>query len=269
MCIDLGQWRPAASHALAAWSYANTIGHVGLAGWACGMQATVAFWDRRPREALLAIRRGQEHITTGPLAVRSHSLAARAWSHHGDVDQTVRAVRAAEDARAQIGNDPDDLHDGIGGLFRWDSTRQEMCASSAYLQVAHLRHEDLDPERLRWLIEQVAVHARRALSASHAAAPGARSVTLETSMTLDMATSHAILGDEQGTRETLASVFDLPAEHRTVPLLYRMGHLRAALTQISMRWAHDLDQQLQDFTRTAPPVRQARPLPPGPAQPSD
>jgi hypothetical protein len=260
MCIDVGQWRHAADHALAAWTYANTIGHDGLAGWARGMQATVAFWDDRPRDAVLAIRRGQEHIASGPLAVRLHSLAARAWSHGGNVDHTIRSVRAAEGARDCSSNQVDDLHDSIGGLFRWDTTRQEMCASSAFLQLLCFR-EDLEPTRIRWLADQVVQHAQRALAASRTN-QDTRSVTLETSMSLDMATAYLVLGDAERVQETLVDVFSLPAEHRTYPLLYRLGHLQSRLIQISSRWTHDLGEQIDDFRAAAIPPKVARALPP-------
>ncbi|MGH8909709.1 MAG: hypothetical protein ACRD0K_25265 [Egibacteraceae bacterium] len=263
MCIDFGQWRPAADHARAAWTYANAIGHSGLAGWARGMQATVAFWDKRPKEAVLAVRRGTEYVSAGPLAVRLHSLAARAWSHTGNVDRTVRAVRAAEDTRG--GSDIDDeLHDSVGGLFRWDTARQEMCAASAYLQLVDLRHGDIDQTQLRWLTDQVALHSQRALAASRTAAPGTRSATLETSMRLDMATAYTLLGDERRVQETLAGIFDLPAEHHTYPLLYRLGHLRAELGRLPTRWARELCAQIQDFTGTATPLQAARSLLAGP-----
>jgi hypothetical protein len=252
ICIDVAHWRAAADHALAAWTYANTIGHTGLAGWARGMQATVAFWDKRPKDALLAIRRGERYVTTGPLAVRSYSLAARTWSHNGDIEETVRAVRAAEEKRELCGGDAEDLHDSVGGLFRWDTTRQEMCAASAYLQLVYLRSDDLDTERLCWLADQGIVHAERALEASRVATPGARSAALETSMSLDMATAYAILGDARGARDLIAGVFELPAERHTYPLLYRLRHLRTELAKIPQRWAHELDAQLHDVTAALP-----------------
>ncbi|MGH8903966.1 MAG: hypothetical protein ACRDYA_20385 [Egibacteraceae bacterium] len=262
ICIDFGQWRPGADHARAAWTYANTIGHSGLAGWARGMQATVAFWDRRPKEAVLAIRRGTEHVSAGPLAVRLYSLAARAWSHGGNVDRTVRAVRAAEDTRG--GSDMDDeLHDSVGGLFRWDTARQEMCAVDAYLQLVDLRQRDLDQMQLRWLTDQVVLHGQRALAASLTAAPGARSATLETSMRLDVATAYTLLGDERRVQETLAGIFDLPADRHTYPLLYRLGRLRAELGRLSQRWARELCAQIQDATGAATPLQAARSLLPG------
>jgi hypothetical protein len=170
-------------------------------------------------------------------------------------------VRAAEDTRDCSSSAVDDLHDNIGGLFRWNTTRQEMCASSAFLQLLY-RGEDLDPSRIRWLADQVIQHAQRALAASRVS-PDTRSVTLETSMSLDMATACLLIGDAQRMRDTLADVFNLPAEHRTYPLLYRLGHLKSHLVRISSRWTYDLGEQIDDFKAAAIPPKMARALPPG------
>ncbi|MFC4906902.1 hypothetical protein [Actinomadura gamaensis] len=250
LCIDLGHERSATEHALAAWTFGQTIGHNGLAGWGRGMQATVAFWDRRPRDAIASMQRAEQYVTSGPMAVRAASLTARAWSHNGNINQTVLAVRRAEElASTAAGND--DLSDGIGGLLRWDTTRREMCAASAYVQLLCLLRTEIDREKLIWLADQVVHHASRALASSERAPHQGRSIALETSMRLDMATAAIILGDHDRVRDALADLFELPDQRRTYPLLYRTGHASAVLSAIRDPWARELTDEMRHFTAKA------------------
>jgi hypothetical protein len=253
LSLDLGYPEAAAEHALAAWAYGNMIGHNGLCVWARGMQSAIAFWSKRPRDAVAAVRRGQEHAPAGIPAVRLHGIQARAWSHLGNIEQTVQAVHAAEDARADShGGDP--LHEGIGGVFAWGEDRQELCAGSAYLQLAYMMSGNRNQPELDKILARVIHHIERALGLFQQAVPVRRSSTIESSARVDLAAAHLLQGDLEKTQDTLTSILDLPADRRTQRVLTRLDHLRGQLADPHLTRssrARQLNEQILDFTATA------------------
>lgn len=248
--VSMGQHRAAGDHALAAWTYADTIGHAGLAAWSRGMQSSAAWWDQRPREALLAVRRGEEYVTTGRSAARLHGISARAWSHTGNVSRTLQAVHAAEQAHEHGGESADDLHDVIGGVFRWTAVRQELCASTALLHIV-TRLTGADTADVRRLTTDAANHARHALALSRAEPEETRWLALELSAALDMAAACLLQGDLRGAQDVMKPVFALPVDQRTFPLLFRVDKVRSQLAGSASRTAHELVEQAADFVATA------------------
>ncbi|GAA4188335.1 hypothetical protein GCM10022252_23430 [Streptosporangium oxazolinicum] len=258
-CIDLGEHRMATDHARAAWVHGNNIGHVPLAVWARGMQATSSYWNDCPGDALIAVRRGEEHRPTGVAAARLSSIRARTWSHLGNPEQTLRAVRDAQDARATAQEDEDDL-EYVGGMFVWDLAREERCASSAFLEVVQRRHTELEPAALRHLTGLILDHAERALAISRAAPPEERSPIVDATILLDMSTARLLLGDVTAAHETLRSVLTLPEDMRTVPILRRLKGMRVPLAEVqATRAVHELAEDLVEFASGST----IRALPPG------
>ncbi|MEV7012920.1 hypothetical protein [Streptosporangium sp. NPDC051022] len=246
ICMDLGEHDFARDHARAAWSHANNIGHIGLAVWARGVQATASYWNDSPREALIAVNRGREHNPTGLVAARLHSITARAWSHLGNTEETLRAVHAAQDARAAGSASHDDLA-VVGGLFDWGPAREERCASTALLEVAQRRHEDLDAATLRRFVDLAVKHAERALQLELAAPADNRSPILRTTILLDMAAARVLLGDVSGAHETVQPVLELAPELRTFSVRYRLRTLRAPLGRLGTQAAQDLIEAVTVF----------------------
>src|SRR5690606_22085331 len=76
--MDLGRRGPADALARAAWTYGSVAGHASLMGWARGMQAQVALWDKRYHDALSYAEEGLSHLSTGSGGARLHMLKARA-----------------------------------------------------------------------------------------------------------------------------------------------------------------------------------------------
>lgn len=260
-CIDLGEHRMATDHARAAWVHGNNIGHVPLAVWARGMQATSSYWNDCPNDALVAVRRGEEHQPTGVAAARLSSIRARTWSHLGNPEQTLQAVRDAQDARASAQEGEDDL-EYVGGLFVWDPVREERCASSAFLEVVQRRHTELDPAALRHLTDLILDHAQRALAISQAAPPEERSPIVDATILLDMSTARLLLGDVAAAHATLRPVLTLPEDMRTIPILRRLKGMRVPLARMQeTRAVHELADDLVEFA-TGSTIRA---LPPGPS----
>ncbi|MBG0818433.1 hypothetical protein [Planomonospora sp. ID82291] len=257
--IDLGEHRWAHDHATAAWTHANNIGHGPLAVWARGMQATSSYWSDAPSDALVAVHRGEEHRPTGVPSARLNSIKARTWSHLGDADQVLQAVRAAQDARAAASGEDDDLA-YVGGVFEWDRIREERCASTAFLELTQRRHSELEAAALRYFTGLIIEHAGQALELSRAAPADQRSPIVEATILLDMSTAQLLLGDVAGAHATLRPVFALPADMRTFPVLHRLRGLRAPLAAMpTIRAVHDLRENLAVFAAAST----VRALPPG------
>lgn len=257
-CIDLGEMRMAVDHARAAWSYATSIDHVPLAVWARGMMATSAYWAGQPRDAVAAITKAGQHRPVGIAAARVHSIAARAWSHMGDTDRTVGSIRAAMEARA-ADQGGDELQ-GIGGVFDWDSVREQRCYSSALLQLLQIRREEFDPAAVRRFTGEVLAYTRAALQDAQAVPDEDRSPMVEATIGIEMATAWVIVGDVPSARQTLGGVLELPADLRTFPVLHRLHGLRAQLALASAgRAAGELSDDLASFiqgstVRALPPA---------------
>lgn len=245
-CIDLGSHQQAADHARAAWTHANNIGHVELMTWARGMQATSAYWGDSPRRALVAVRRGKEHNPTGVAAARLSSIEARTYSHLGDIQQTMSAVRAAREARASASGQ-DDL-DAVGGVFQWDLAREERCASTALVELISRRRNDLERAVLAQLTLEILAHCEHALATAQAVAPEKRSAIVEATILLDMGMAHLMGGDVSAAHETLASVFELPDDMRTFPVVHRAGSIRGELVHAQQtRGVYQLTEAVRSF----------------------
>jgi tetratricopeptide (TPR) repeat protein len=246
--FDLGNRDAAMEQARSAWIYGTHIGHRGLRAWARGMQALIAYWSGRPLEALHFAHGAQETAPSGTPLVRLRCIEARAWSHLGDLDETNRAVHAAQDAREYAGGD--DLHDGIGGEFGFERARQARCNGSAYLElgeagpaIEHIRHAiELftdQPPKQRWIKVEMQAHA-------------------------DLSAAHLLNGELDGAQEALVSVLAVPPELRVQGLTQRLGRVRALLVRSPFRLSREamqLGQQIEAFTANGA----GRMLPAGPS----
>ncbi|MFD8564701.1 hypothetical protein ACFV1N_46185 [Streptosporangium canum] len=248
--IDLGEHTHAADHARTAWTHASNIGHVDLMTWARGMQATSAYWGDSPQRALIAVRRGEDHHPTGVAAARLLSIKARTWSHLGDAQQTVLAVRAAQEARASAGG-IDDLS-VVGGVFLWDRAREKRCASTALVELIQRRRDDMEPATLARLTEEILRHCEEALVVARAVPSDQHSVIVDATILLDMGTARLLGGDVAAAQETLRPVFDLPPDMRTYPVLHRLKSIRGELaTTQQTRAVHELTEAVLGFAATS------------------
>jgi hypothetical protein len=132
--FDLAVWDAAAEQARAAHVYAELVDHRGLRAWARGTQALIAYWTGRPRQALAHVEAGLDRVPAGAAQARLRCIEARAWSHLGDPDRTIDALRAADDAHS-ADRGGDDLYDEVGGEFGWGPSRHAACAGTALLAI--------------------------------------------------------------------------------------------------------------------------------------
>jgi hypothetical protein len=161
------------------------------------------------------------------------------------------SVRAAIESRAAAG-ESDDLHDIIGGVFHWDEAREQRCHSSAYLQLISVRRDELQPRLVEQLTSEILQHTQRALAVSQAAPPSHRSLSVEATIGLDMATAFLLLGDVAAAQETLWPVLELSQDLRTHPVLYRLRGVRAQLGVLpASRGTAELSAAVTEFAATS------------------
>lgn len=237
--FDLGYPQPATEHARAARAYGEIIGHDELRAWSDGMLATIAFWSRRPSQALRIIDRGFTYAPGGTARVRLLSIAGRASAVQGDVEGTRTALSEADRLRAGDTN-TSDLHDRIGGEFGFDVVRQAFCAGTAYLRAGCVAD---------------AISACRRTIELYAQLPAAaRWPAAEAGAYVDLATAYVLSGDIGAAVDALRPVFALPADRQVYGVVQRLGSIRDALSDPALPKtgrSRALAEQLESFTADA------------------
>jgi hypothetical protein len=223
--MDMGRRAPADQLARAAFTYAGIAGHRSLMGWARGMQASVALWDRRYGDAVEYAEDGVRHLPYGSGAARLHMLRARALAVLAREEEAVEALRAADEARHRAGpgtpGEPhsgqysgphsgprDELHDGVGGEFAFRPAKHHYYASVARLHLGH--------------ISEAIEEGRRALELYATEDEQHRSYGCEAMTRAHLVVAHLVDGDEQSAREVLEPLLALPPDRR-------IGHLTTTL----------------------------------------
>ncbi|MCI0688541.1 MAG: XRE family transcriptional regulator [Sporichthyaceae bacterium] len=232
-CMDLSLWDAAMEFARAGYTYAEVIDHDGARAYSRGMQAQIAYWTGRTREALQYALAAAELAPAGIAQVRAQSILARAWSHRGDVAEVHAAIAAAEEGRDTDGDD--DLHDTIGGEFGFSAIRQARCGGTAFLRVGEAEH--------------AARHTRHALELVAAGPQGPWS-SVEAEARSDLAASQLLIGQLDAVVDSLAPIWDMPVAWRRNGLSGRVDHLRTLLS--APRWrgsaaARGLADQAEEF----------------------
>ena len=131
--MDLGRRVPADTLARAAWTYGRVAGHNAMMGWARGMQASVALWDKRFHDAAGYAEDGLTHLSRGAGGARLHMIRARASAMLGRGAEAVEALARADDARAE--GEGDELHDEMAGEFAFLPAKHRYYASVTRLHL--------------------------------------------------------------------------------------------------------------------------------------
>jgi transcriptional regulator with XRE-family HTH domain len=157
-CLDLGREEAADDLARAAWTHGRIIDHDPLMGWARGTQALAAIWDQRFDDAARHAEDGLNHVPGGRGAARIHAIHARALAACGDAVSARAAMTAAEKARADA--EHDDLHDGVGGEFTFDTAKLRYYEALALLDSGEPAEAERAAAAAIGLYEAVPVRAR-------------------------------------------------------------------------------------------------------------
>lgn len=247
---DLGYHDAAGEQARAAWAYAEISGHNGLRAWTRGMQALIEYWSERPRQAVRLAQGAQRYAESATAMVRLFNIEARMWSRLGNLEETNRCVRAAEDARGS--GTADSLHDEIGGVFGFNDAKSHYYAGATYI---HLGQAD-----------PALNSTRQAIDIYTSGPADQRSYGAESLARIDSAMAHLLKGSLDGAIDALQPVLALPVDKRIAQLDERLTSVRHRIAYPAFREAqeaHDLDERIEEFcTVTAahnlPPTNFAR-----------
>lgn len=217
--FDLGNFSAAETQARTALLAADHVGHNGLRSWIRGMQALIAYWDKRPRDAAELAAAGWEFVPErGTARVRVASIEARAHARLGDEWATRDALRRSEQAREQVTDtDTDELS---VGMMAFPPAKQQFYAGAAHLSLS----EDLTYLARAEQLSAAAVHAYL-----HDP-PETRRVGEICLARLDWANACLDRGDLETAADQIGQVLDQGSGRRTESIARKLQHINAALT---------------------------------------
>ncbi|MFN2495805.1 MAG: hypothetical protein ABR608_07845 [Pseudonocardiaceae bacterium] len=192
MSGDYAQHTAALSQGDAAWVFAEQAGHDPVRALVRTTQAKTAYWAGQFEQSAEFAHDGLRHAT-GTNAVLLTSMEARAQARVGAREQTVAALRRAEDARQDAGNAP-------GGLFGCTVIGQHCFAAGAHLTLGDT---------------EAALTAAEAAEAAFAATPvEQRSYNSITMARINATVACVLAGNLDGAQRRLQQILTLPAEQR-------------------------------------------------------
>jgi transcriptional regulator with XRE-family HTH domain len=214
VCLDLGHYAEADTHARTAWLCADLAGHQQMRGWVRGLQSLIAYWDGRLGDAVDLAADGARCVCDGSIAARLPALQARAAAALGHTSSALAALEAAEQARSRVCGEED-----AGGVFFFPEAKQSAYAGTTLVT---LDAPDLAKRAVR--------ESGRAIELYEAAAPLDRSSGDMLAAHLDLAVAHLTGDDLDGTHAELAVVLSAPVARRTASIRKRATRLAARLT---------------------------------------
>jgi transcriptional regulator with XRE-family HTH domain/tetratricopeptide (TPR) repeat protein len=233
LSFDLGDYQAARAHCVTAWQLADDAGERELGAWVRSIQAMVALYTRRFREAVRYAEAGGELAAAGRTGgVQLPVLAARAHARLGNRRETDLAIRQAEQAfeGLEVSGPPE-------SVFSVDEARVPFCAGTAYVW--------LDPQR-------AAAYSRKAISLYDAATGTGRWPANRALARLDLATALTHLGEPEEASHTALEAIAIFAERPVDSVIRRAGDLEAVLDAEpyrQLRAVRQFREQLQT-TRT-------------------
>jgi hypothetical protein len=237
--MDMDRRIPADTLARAAWTYGKVAGHPALMGWARGMQASVALWDRRYTDAARYAEEGLTALSTGSGATRLHMLRARSYAMQG---RKADAVAALEHATSARGAGADELHDEIAGEFAFRPAKEHYYAAVTRL---HLGEPELAIEE-----------ARASLALYAAGEPENRSYGCESMASAHLVIAHLMEGDTAGAEEAVAPILALPSNRRIGSLGITLSTGRTLLA--ARPGGERLAREIEGFCAVGVPERAGR-----------
>lgn len=135
--FDLGRYEAAETQARTAFMCGELAGHNGLRAWVRGLQALIAYWDGRPRDAVRLADAGVDFTPErGTAHIRLASIQARAYGQLQQATDAMAALNRANDMRDQM-TAGDDLP---GGMMAFPEEKQLFYASSTHLWLGGNQH---------------------------------------------------------------------------------------------------------------------------------
>ncbi|MFI6517570.1 hypothetical protein ACIBF1_18590 [Spirillospora sp. NPDC050679] len=235
---DLGSPSAARRHAAAAAVCADQIGNNALRAWANGLLSQVAYWARRPLEAVryAEIGRRAAEGSRGTVTVWLASQHGRALAQAGDGEAALSALGDAETARGLVV--ADDL-DALGGLMKFSQPRQQYYGGDALVWVPGQERRAQDA-------------AAAAVVAYEQADPDEYAFSDHAGAAADLALTLVLGGEIEGAAQALEMVLDLPVAQRIEGVVASVQRVHGALGVPQYRRSQpalDLREQIEMFTR--------------------
>ncbi|MGW8557961.1 XRE family transcriptional regulator [Streptomyces tubercidicus] len=226
VCLDVGDYDSAGSHARTAWCCAEAAGHHGMQAWVRSVESLIAFWNGNPQRAANLARHGLRYSASGSLGVRLASLEARALAVAGDAEGAAAALVTAEQARDAM-QEPDVMP----GVFCFPTAKQLTYAGTTHLAIGGRSHA-----------QQAIDCAETAVDLYRLAAADDRSTFDLIAAHLDLARGRMLAGEADAAEVLLGVVLDSGPGQLSASIVNRLealaGELGAAQYRGSPRIAH-------------------------------
>ncbi|KUN02458.1 transcriptional regulator [Streptomyces yokosukanensis] len=214
VCLDMGDYDSAATHARTARACAEEVGHEGMLAWVRAVESLIAYWTGRYEQAARLAQAGRHHRAHGSIGARLASLEARALAIVGDRAGAVAALVDAERSREAMPG-----HDDVPGIFAFPTAKQFAYAGTTNLAVGGREH-----------VQQAIVSADTAIRLYRSAEDDDQSVGDLFAAHVDLARGHLLLGDLDGTEAMLGFVLESPPERMSASIVRRLTALGRELS---------------------------------------
>ncbi|MER6152193.1 helix-turn-helix transcriptional regulator [Streptomyces hirsutus] len=215
VCLDLGDYDSAATHARTARACAEAAGHEGMLAWVRAVESLIAYWTGRYGQAARLAQAGRHHHRAcGSIGARLASLEARALAIVGDRVGAVAALADAERSREAMSGD-----DEVPGIFAFPTAKQFAYAGTTNLALGGREH-----------IQQAIVSADTAIRLYRSAEDDDQSVGDLFAAHVDLARGHLLVGELDGTEAILGFVLDAPPERLSASIVRRLTALGGELS---------------------------------------
>ncbi|MEU2510007.1 XRE family transcriptional regulator [Streptomyces sp. NPDC007863] len=206
VCLDLGDYDSAATHARTARACAEAAGHEGMLAWVRAVESLIAYWTGRYEQAARLAQAGLRHRASGSIGARLASLEARALAIVGDSAGALAALSDAERSREAVSG-----RDEVPGVFDFPVAKQFAYAGTTLLAVG-------GQER----IQKAIASAETAIRLYRSADGDDQSVGDLFASHLDLAHGHLLLGDLDGAEEMLGFVVTASPERMSASIVRRL-----------------------------------------------
>ncbi|MEU8571474.1 XRE family transcriptional regulator [Streptomyces pathocidini] len=209
VCLDLGHYDSAATHARTARACAEAAGHEGMLAWVRAVESLIAYWTGLYEQAARLAQAGRQHRAGGSIGARLASLEARSLALAGDKAGAAIALADAERSReGMLG------HDDAPGVFAFPAAKQFAYAGTTHLAIGGRGH-----------VQQAIASADTAIRLYRGAEADDQSVGDLFAAHLDLARGHMLLDDLDGTEAMADFVLDAPAERMSASIVRRLVDL--------------------------------------------
>lgn len=235
VCLDLGHYEAAATHARTARACAEAAGHEAMLAWVRAVESLIAYWTGRYEQAACLAQAGRQHRAAGSIGARLASLEARSLAIAGDEAGATTALADAERSReAMLG------YDDAPGVFAFPAAKQCAYAGTTHLAIGGRDH-----------VQQAISQAETAIRLYRAAEDDDRSVGDLFAAHLDLARGHMLKGDVDGTEAMVGFVLKAPPERVSASIVRRLTDLGRELSARQYGGAAQVNQLRERIQHTA------------------